>query len=432
MKKEEYLLKKIVFLLTFLFFAFSPQIVKCKEQIISDFENVNEWKIQHIKGNTATSILSISPDSIYGKNSILITYRGESAGLDEIEITKETDLDFSNFDRIEFWVKGFSNGNTFCFFMEDDTGRVKEYYFVPDILLYDIFTPEWRRITIKIEPGMLDWKRIKRIGFKINDKANRKKTSTKLQIDCLVGCKGKPELKLRFPDEFKRRKNGVLDVLIITAGIFYEVQRWNLENVLKEEFKGANIKKVRYSYIPWRYKGEITGAFPSFHRKLAKYDVIILRNWDTDAVDHIYQMLIKDYVEAGGNLIILGGYYSFNSAKVENTVIGDLLPFKPSYYFDLKKGIEKLKSEYFSMVNNKDVFYYHKIIPRREADIRIKSSEGDPLFVAWKWREGKVVAIPLTVLGNEKETVNYLPFWKGKDYNKFLKRIINYLTGGKI
>ncbi|MCD6408615.1 hypothetical protein J7L87_06165, partial [bacterium] len=170
--------------LILLTFVFLSHVGRCEEVILSDFENKEEWTVQYNGKKINLSILSLSPDAIHGKNSFLIT-SPPVKGAGEIEITKEINKDLSNFERIEFWVKGFSNGKSFYFLVEDAEGRAKEYYFVPDSLLYDIFTPEWRRITIKIEPCIIEWKKVRRIGFKIVSKRGAN-SITKIKIDTLI------------------------------------------------------------------------------------------------------------------------------------------------------------------------------------------------------------------------------------------------------
>lgn len=402
-----------------------------EEKIISDFENIDEWEINLISGNKQFLSISLSEDSIHGKNSYKINYIPTSLGKYEIEISKKVEI-FGNFDRIEFWVKGFSGENRYSFFVADKEGNEKEFSFVPDFLLYDIFTPEWRRITIKKEEGIVKWDKIEKIGFRVKS-VNPSQEGVSLQIDFLCLYEGPPSLKLKIPDEFKHKENGKLDILIVSADIVQELERWNLENVIREKFKEAEIKKVKYAYIPWLYKGSLIGSFPSFHRKIREYDIIILKNWDTDAIDKTYQMLIKDYVEGGGNLLIIGGYYSFNSSKLENTILGDLMPFETSLnYFDIKKQKKKLTSTLFKTLEGKNVFYYHKINPKKNSETLLKDTKGEPLIIFWKWGEGKIMAISLTTLGSKEDMIDSQPFWEGGNYKDFIFSLINYLTGGKI
>jgi len=416
------------FRISLLFSLLSVRLLNCEEKIISSFENSEEWKVRNLKGKLTVNF-SLSEDSILDRKSLEIVLRSETDGINEAEIVKEVEENWSNFERIEFWVKGFSEGFKFYFEVEDKDGRIKEYYFVPDFQLYDIFTPEWRRITVKLDEEIINWKEIKGISFRTNRQG---KAETKIKIDSLIAAKGPPSLKINIPKEFQRRKNGILDLLMVKSGILNEEERWDLERKIKEIYKDANIKVVKYSYIPWFYKGEFSSPFPSFHRELAKYDMIIFLNWDTDALDSTYQTIIKDYVEGGGNLLFLGGYYSFGSCKLKNKIIQDLMPLETIDYFDIKKRKAVLHSEVFKSLNGKNVLYYHKIVPKRETNQVIKDEKGENLGLYWIWGKGKVFALPLATFGAEEELKDASPFWKDESYNTFLRELFDFLLGGDL
>ncbi len=436
------MLKKILIfsLLLAVIIVLGNRPVYSSDQLLSGFEDTSSWTLQNLRGDTQGSRIILSPDAIHGKSSLRVEFKAGSPGVDEVALARRGRFDLSRAERLEFWVKGAGQGDRFFLRLEDASGRGKSYRFTPDYLLYDIFSPRWRRITIKPDISSLDWAKITEIAFVVNDSDSpRQAHTTTLNIDALIAARGRPTLKLNYPQEFTHKKNGRLDILLISAGITPAKERWNLEEILNKHFKGVNIEKVRYEYNPWRYKGKLEGSPPAFHKDLVKYDLIILQNWDTDALDKVYQSMLKDYVQGGGAILILGGYYSFGAAKLKNTILGDVLPFSTRGYFDLREASSrtiKVKEGSFleGVFKNSGpaVFWYHSVKPKPGAEVQVAGEDGKPLVITWPWGKGRVAAIAMTVLGSKEMLSGYSPFWESEGYEDFLTRVITRLTGGAL
>jgi hypothetical protein len=437
----DFRLRKILIFSLFLFGIVSAGVLPAyaSERLLSGFENRSSWTLEHLRGNTRGSKVTLSAEAIYGKSSLRLEFKPGSPGVDEVALVRRGNWDLSRYARLEFWVKGLSQGDRFFFSLEDASGRGKSYRFTPDYMLYDIFTPRWRRITIKPDSGILDWAKITKIAFVINDAdAPGQNQTTYLNIDALSAARGQPRLKLNYPQEFIHKKNGRLDVLLISAGITVEKQRWNLREVLNKHFRGVKIAKIKYWYTPWLYKGKLTGSFP-FYKDLTREDLVILENWDTDALGKVDQSMLKDYVQGGGSLLILGGYYSLGAAKLKDTILSDILPFTPEGYFDFRRaGGETIQIKPGSFLRGvfkgptPAVFWYQTIKPKPGAQVQMSSESGAPLFITWSWGRGRVAAMALTVLGSRETISGSLPFWKSRGYGDFLTRVVDYLTGGTL
>lgn len=434
-------LRKIVIFSLFLAGIVSVVVLPAysSEKLLSGFENTSSWTLRHLRGNTRGSRITLSPEAIYGNSSFRLEFKPGSPGVDEVALVRHGNWDLSRYERLEFWVKGLSQGDRFFFSLEDASGRGKSYRFIPDYMLYDIFTPQWRRITLKPDGGGLDWADITKISFVINDADSPgENQTTYLNIDALIAARGQPGLKLNYPQEFIHKKNGRLDVLLISSGITVEKQRWNLRGVLNKHFRKMNLKEVKYWYTPWLYKGKLAGSFP-FYKDLTRDDLVILENWDTDALGKVDQSMLKDYVQGGGSLLILGGYYSFGAAKLKNSIISDILPFTPEGYFDFRraggKPIQIRQGSFLSGVfkgSPPAVFWYQAIKPKPGSKVEISSEDGNPLLITWSWGRGRVAAMAMTVLGSQETISGHLPFWESREYGDFLTRVVNYLTGGAL
>ncbi len=64
--------------------------------------------------------------------------------------------------------------------------------------------------------------------------------------------------------------------------------------------------------------GYALSYFPADYPDLMSYDLIVLGNVPAAPMDLVGQEMLKDYLSAGGNLLVLGGDQSYGQAGFAN------------------------------------------------------------------------------------------------------------------
>ncbi len=124
--------------------------------------------------------------------------------------------------------------------------------------------------------------------------------------------------------------------------------------------------------------------FPGAYPDLLSYDLIILGNVPAAPMDLVGQEMVKDYLNAGGNLLMLGGDQAFGQAEFSNQSLIDLLPVNLGTLYNWRKltgehalqtvaDVPATKGVAFAA---KDVvFYSHLCTPKAGATVAVKAGE---------------------------------------------------------
>lgn len=231
------------------------------------------------------------------------------------------------------------------------------------------------------------------------------------------------------PDVIKLKKNGKLDVLFIRSSVLVDKERWQIEKILKK----ANVKICPFYKVSWKEKGEVEN-FPVSYEEIMNFDVIILQG-SIHSLGKIREEMIKDFVKAGGGLLITGGYFSYGKARIGEGPLSCIFPFTITSPFDLKRSFDGkivVKNFPYSNLFNGEkpmVFWYHKIKPKEKSKVLLEV-DGSPLLIEGTYGKGKILCFTGTVYGNPEK--NTIPFWKWKNYKNFINKTVLYAAGGEL
>ncbi len=147
--------------------------------------------------------------------------------------------------------------------------------------------------------------------------------------------------------------------------------------------------------------------------------------------------LLKEYVENGGALLMIGGYMTFSGidakGKWHDTKVQDVLPVEVLTRDDRIEHCEGISPDIiikdhpvFNGIDEKipDVLGYNKTIAKKDAEI-VAEVEGNPFIAFGKYGNGKSGVF----------TTDCAPHWappefcEWKYYNKLFANIIDYLIG---
>ncbi len=242
-----------------------------------------------------------------------------------------------------------------------------------------------------------------------------------------------PKLVIRFqPEELAIDRSGKLRVLLIQNEFVKPiVQRWKLQEILQGLPGPPEVTVSQHSYIDWKMAGQLT-FFPALMEDLLKYQVVILETPDAAAFSPSEQEMLRDYVKAGGGMLVLGGYYSYGKGRWEGTTLGGMMPVKTKGAWDLVEVKAALQpAAPHAALNGVDlgaeprVAWAHDVDPVPGAQVLLTVG-GKPLLVANGAGPGKVLCFTGTILGYE-DKVGGMPFWKWDKYPAFLQSLISWL-----
>lgn len=208
----------------------------------------------------------------------------------------------------------------------------------------------------------------------------------------------------------------------------YEEGATFLLNGLKEQ-------GVTVDYLPAH---EVQLRFPDKLEELEKYDSIVISDIGSNTFllqnKTFYEMeiipdsleLIRQYVENGGGLLMIGGYLSFmgieGKANYKNTVLADVLPIE---MLDRDDRVEKpsgcspeniIEHRMLDGITEWPKFLgYNRFTAKKDA-ITLVNIEEDPLLVIGEYGHGKTAAFASDCAPHWGSTEflqwnQYIPFW---------------------
>jgi len=397
--------------------------------VIDNCDTVEAWRPK-LTGASGSSV-EVSKDSLEGSGSLLVTFAPEKEGLEEVAVTCTRRVDLSGFDRLEFWVKGLAPGKKFYFRLKDSHGKELETEFNPGYLIEDISRASWRRITILLRGKDIDLRSVDALSFVVTDeKAPRSKKKAALWIDYIAVFSGPPpdNPSFRYPDELRVKRWDRMKVLYIREPLEEIRKRWNMEAIIKSIDEKSEIKEVTWSYVPWKDESELS-YFPPFYSELTGYDLVILEVSDLPKEE--YHGMLKDYVEGGGALLVLGGYVSLGKARMERSLLSEMLPCRTTGLSDMARGSSISAAGDSTILSgialraDLSVEWYQKV-EAKAAAVHMKVGE-DPVLLTWRYGSGGVGVFSATVLGSG--VAGRTPLWKWRSYPELMKRLIQLLTG---
>ncbi len=192
---------------------------------------------------------------------------------------------------------------------------------------------------------------------------------------------------------------------------------------------------VKIDYMP---SHEVQMRFPQDLKTLEQYDSIVISDIGSNTFllqnSTFYNMkivpnaleLIRQYVESGGGLLMIGGYLSFmgieGKANYKNTVLAEVLPIK---MLDRDDRVEKpegvspetiLEHKITTDIGEWPIFLgYNRFSAKEDATTIVKVGD-DPFLVVGEYGKGKTAAFASDCAPHWGSTEfvewdQYTPFW---------------------
>ena len=145
------------------------------------------------------------------------------------------------------------------------------------------------------------------------------------------------------------------------------------------------------------YRGgvEIVGMPPD-REALAAYSVVVIVNVDAPALGPKRLEALRQFVDGGGGLVVLGGEWAYGRGGYADTPLAEMLPatFADEYRIPVTADGALLKPDAASTWSWKlafeqapRAFYMHGLAPRKEAKVELRA-DNQPVLISGKFGEG--------------------------------------------
>jgi uncharacterized membrane protein len=169
---------------------------------------------------------------------------------------------------------------------------------------------------------------------------------------------------------------------------------------------------------------EASYEVPSRYPDLYRYDTIVLCNVSPTTLSLAVRKMLKEFVQDGGRLVLLGGCYTSGHGGIVKSYLDDVLPvdFQAPYQVVLSSPPVLLGPERNqSFAEKPAVFGLLRVTPREKA-ATLAWGGPHPLAVAGTYGNGKVVVFAGTVFG--ESTGDLKAFWETAAWSKLFQRMV--------
>jgi uncharacterized membrane protein len=231
-----------------------------------------------------------------------------------------------------------------------------------------------------------------------------------------------PGVEGQLPPKFKPKMARPYKVLFV-AGLGYDAYRPH--QILRLLSTDTEIKPV------WVRRGRSFHyeGFPQTAEELFDFDCVYLSNVNAGGLALREKNLIREYVNRGGALVVIGGHQSFERGGWKGSLLEDVLPFEvaPS----LKEGFAhhpkgaplKISKDLpwpheAEMEDSPQVFFIHR--GKLKEQTKVLATAGDaPFLIAGEFGKGRVVCVLGVAIGSGDK--KQIPFWKWNDWTYLMR-----------
>jgi uncharacterized membrane protein len=170
--------------------------------------------------------------------------------------------------------------------------------------------------------------------------------------------------------------------------------------------------------------------YPRKWQELYGYSTVVLNNVPAKAVSLTGCLMLKQYLEDGGCVVLVGDTHSLAQGQWAETALGPLLPVTLPVPSDLVRPSRPLLlapcgTLFADLQWNAQPYtmYYHAATLRPGA--RLLCASGDiPLIAEQAVGRGRLIVCLLSVMGEPNAKFPGVPFWQWADWPKLLAQII--------
>ena len=194
-------------------------------------------------------------------------------------------------------------------------------------------------------------------------------------------------------------------------------------------------KQVRVKYCPVSVgdnSAQISG-YPATYADLSRYDLVVLINADATWLRFPGRAALRQFVAAGGSLLVLGGNMTLGQGGFAGTFLADMLPVTVAEARDVQHVPAPLRplSAGLSAALPRDlwkptpyVFWQHRAALKPGAQVQMTAGK-EPVLITGAFEKGRVAVFTGTVLGVPAGKEQ--PFWDWKVWPPLLATTVRWL-----
>jgi uncharacterized membrane protein len=204
--------------------------------------------------------------------------------------------------------------------------------------------------------------------------------------------------------------------LFVLRGPFYPLYR--LDEVAAA--LGAKVTRVAHMATPGG-NSVLNPPFPIDATELSGLRAVVLADVDAEALTFQGRNALRRFAEAGGTVLVLGGWVSYGEAKMEDTFLEEILPVTNPGAFDhercttpwpLTPAADWAQGQGLPWKEAPVVLWMHRLTPKPGAKVLVTAG-GKPFLVSAPCGKGQVIACAGTVLGKAPAGTNVFWNWSG-------------------
>ena len=184
-----------------------------------------------------------------------------------------------------------------------------------------------------------------------------------------------------------------------------------------------------------RYTCVSLNELPATDVELPQDSVIVVANVSAPDLKPARVARIKEFVAAGGGLVVLAGRSAYCQGKYVGTPLAEILPVTFDFYTNsAPKGVSLTRAASATWLPVTDfsakpmAYYLQTITPKPDAIVQLLAGD-KPTIVSGTFGKGRVVAVGLTVNGNPPPGA--VPFWEWSDWPRLFGQTIEWAAGAR-
>ena len=183
-----------------------------------------------------------------------------------------------------------------------------------------------------------------------------------------------------------------------------------------------------------RYTCISLNELPATDAELPQDSVIVLANVAAPHLKPARVARIKEFVAAGGGLVVLAGRSAYCQGGYTGTPLGEILPVTFDFYDSAPKGVPLSRAASATWLPAPDVsakplaYFVQSFTPKSNAVVQLLAGD-KPAIVSGTFGKGRVVAVALTVNGNPPPGA--VPFWEWSEWPRVFGQAIDWAAGAR-
>ncbi|HUT37199.1 MAG TPA: glutamine amidotransferase [Planctomycetota bacterium] len=238
--------------------------------------------------------------------------------------------------------------------------------------------------------------------------------------------------RLARPKEIRLARNGELDVHHC-RGLF----SWLNDVASAVGVVGGGNQSVSYlERRGWTLNPRSLDEFPETYAQLLQNDVLVLDNIHAEELGLLRRVMVKDFVEAGGGLLVFGGHFNLSAGRDHTTWLEALMPLTIRRYADLAK-----EPKGFPLAPRDAAFFPDRIdwakapsaftvdtSPLKPGAKVLVAAGEHPALVAGTFGKGRVIVVMINSHGDPAPGTT--PYWAWPHWPRVVGACIAWLAEG--